>query len=942
MDPAEPIVLPPTAVPPQRAPLPLLAAVVPVASGVVLFAVTGSALSLCFAALGPLMILASFLDGLRQRRRATRIARAEETGAWARVAETVAERADAERTRLRRLAPDLAGCLAEPPLRRTALPAGVPVTIGRGDAPSPLRFSGVGPRADEFRARHRSLSGVPVTAELTHGVCLRGPEPIATAVARGLVLQLCLRHTGTAVRFDGDGLVRLGLEGLPQARGGARRAETVHVGAERPASSGARLALVSAGSPPPSGYDTVVDLVDPVAAAVRTPDGERICAVEGISGAQAAALVRDLAENGDDEAEVPTAVGLAEVVDGTAIVTGDGTEDAGRGGLRVAVGRDAIGPVVVDLVADGPHALVTGVTGAGKSELLVSWIAALAAAHPADRVAFVLADFKGGTAFEPLRALPHVAAVMTDLDADGAERGVRSMRAELRRREGVLSEHGARSIAEAGGALGRLVIVVDEFAVLLQEHPELAAVFSDIAARGRALGMHLILGTQRATGVIRDAIATNCPLRISLRVTDPADSRAMVGTDEAASLPGDAAGRGLALVRRPQDAGPALFRVARTSTEDLARIVAAAAGQQRARSPWQPALPLHLRRTELAAVPRGEIVLGLADEPERQRRCVRTLRVGEQRGLMVLGGPGSGKSAVLCALAEQVPEAVRVPQDPEQAWSLVDAIAEGLTPMPPLLVVDDVDRILAAFPIEYASAWAERLQRVVRAAGERAGTVLLSASRCAGPVAALADLLPSRAVLRTTGRTEHLAAGGEPRSFDPERPPGRATLDGAQVQFTLPESDERPPGPVSAPTPVWAARAPLVGVVSTAPARTADLLARGVDGARVSSIDDGAPVTLPDGIGSGQVGPERILLVGDADAWQRQYALWQRIARAGEILVLAEAARELRTLARVRELPPYAAPHAGRAWTIDPDGRPSRVVLPAPRGGVSRAARPEG
>ena len=75
--------------------------------------------------------------------------------------------------------------------------------------------------------------------------------------------------------------------------------------------------------------------------------------------------------------------------------------------------------------------------------------------------------------------------------------------------------------------------------------------FTDIAARGRALGMHLILGTQRATGVIRDALATNCPLRIALRVTDPADSKAMIGTDAAAALPGDAGGRGLAYVRRP-------------------------------------------------------------------------------------------------------------------------------------------------------------------------------------------------------------------------------------------------------------------------------------------------------------------------------------------------------------------------------------------------------
>lgn len=959
MDPAETIVLPSPAAPPRRTPLPLLAAVVPVVSGLVLFVVTGSSLSLCFAALGPVMILASFLDGVRQRRRATRLAKAEENEAWERVEEIVVARAEAARLRLLRATPIVAECLTEPPLRRSALPADAVVAIGHGDAESPLRFSGSGERAERFRAQHGTLPGGPITAPLRGGVCLRGPEPVVAAIARAMVLQLCLRHANGAIRLEGDGIARIGLAALPQARRRSHEASPVHIGMERTATAGARLALVGPAAPPPPGFDTVIDVRDPGAAEVRTPDGIRLCAAEGVSAAQAAVLVQGFVDDQAGEAELPAAVALRDVL-------GARGEEGGEG-LAVAIGRDAEGPVLVDLVGDGPHALVTGVTGAGKSELLISWVTALASAHPAERLSFVLADFKGGTAFEPLRALPQVAAVITDLDADGAARGVRSMRAELRRREGILAEHGARSIAEAGDALGRLVIVVDEFAALLQEHPDLATVFTDIAARGRALGMHLILGTQRATGVIRDALATNCPLRIALRVTDPADSRAMIGTDEAASLPGDAAGRGLALVRRPQDAAPAVFRVARTGPGELAAVVDCAAGQARARSPWLPALPLRLSRAGRTGVRMpdavaGEVVLGLADEPDQQRQIWRTLRLGEARGLMVFGGPGSGKSTALCAIAEQVPQGLLLPHDPEQAWSLIDAIAEGRRAMPPLLAVDDVDRHLASFPVEYASAWAERLQRVIRAAGTHGGTVLLSASRCSGPLAVLADLLPARAILRTASRTEHLACGGEPATFDPERPPGRAVLGGTEMQFALPDvPGDASVGPASgadvadgtaqtrrgrggqgagagtASTPPWQPRSALVGVVSTTPARTHQALAARFGPDVVQLVGDGA-VVIPPRITQGD--PDRAsqtVLVADPDTWQRQYALWQRVCRGGEVVVLAEAARELRTLAGVRELPPYALPFAGRGWTIDPDGRPVRVILP---GATSRDRPP--
>src|SRR5690606_1531963 len=105
--------------------------------------------------------------------------------------------------------------------------------------------------------------------------------------------------------------------------------------------------------------------------------------------------------------EVPETLALAEL------------EPAGEhAGLAATIGRDAAGSAVVDLHSEGPHAIVTGMTGAGKSELLITWVLALAATHAPTEVAFVLADFKGGTAFEALRPLPHVAAIITDLDEE--------------------------------------------------------------------------------------------------------------------------------------------------------------------------------------------------------------------------------------------------------------------------------------------------------------------------------------------------------------------------------------------------------------------------------------------------------------------------------------------------------------------------------------------
>ena len=213
---------------------------------------------------------------------------------------------------------------------------------------------------------------------------------------------------------------------------------------------------------------------------------------------------------------------------------------------RLAVAAD--GPIEVDLVRDGPHVLVAGTTGAGKSELLRSLVAGLAVGTPPDHLAFVLVDYKGGAAFDACARLPHVAGVVTDLDERLAERALRSLHAELRRREQLLRAAGAADLtayrARAGSApIPRLVVVVDELATLAHDLPEFVPSLVGVAQRGRSLGVHLVLATQRPAGAISDDIRANTNLRIALRVQDVADAVDVVGVPDAASLPRQRPGR---------------------------------------------------------------------------------------------------------------------------------------------------------------------------------------------------------------------------------------------------------------------------------------------------------------------------------------------------------------------------------------------------------------
>ncbi|MGI9624242.1 MAG: FtsK/SpoIIIE domain-containing protein [Acidimicrobiales bacterium] len=222
--------------------------------------------------------------------------------------------------------------------------------------------------------------------------------------------------------------------------------------------------------------------------------------------------------------------------------------------LSAVVGVSDGGPFSLDLVADGPHALVAGTTGAGKSELLRTIVVSIAIQASPSEVTFVLVDYKGGSAFAECVDLPHTVGMVTDLDGHLSRRALASLHAETRHREELLASAGARDIEDyrrlgsPEGTMPRLVIVLDEFGAIATELPDFLDALVGVAQRGRSLGLHLILATQRPAGVVGPQIKANTNLRIALRTQDGQDSSDVIGSVAAAEIDRHAPGR--ALVRK--------------------------------------------------------------------------------------------------------------------------------------------------------------------------------------------------------------------------------------------------------------------------------------------------------------------------------------------------------------------------------------------------------
>lgn len=906
---------PPVAPAPARPHIPLAAAVLPVVGAVVLWVVTRSPYALWFAALGPLMVVAAQLDARRARRRHRREGDRESALAVTRLSAEVTRRHGQERARLWARTSDAAGYVTAAAEMWRAVPGrDGTVVVGRGHAESMLVVEGgEGPGAQELRERARRLSDAPVTVELEGGLAILGPPMLARAALHAIVAQAIMSHPPEALRVsagDDSAFAR-----SPHARSLApRRIVVGHITDVADGPGDILMVWGEQDAPPPPRCAAVLRVRSPTSVVLDSEGSLRDVQPEFLAEGQVAAVVDLLVARADAGRSHTHGGDLVAMLGGGWGGEGGG---GGEGGLLVPIGSHAGAPVEIDLIGDGPHAVVIGQTGSGKSEVLTTWIAAMCARYRPDHVTFLLVDFKGGRTFDAFVSVPHVCGVLTDLGEVAAVRAIVSLRAEVRRREAELAHRSARDIEEAGQTLSRLVVVVDEYAALVASQPDLHEVFIDLAARGRALGIHLILASQRATGVFRDSLLANIPLRVALRVADASDSRLVLGTDAAAQLPGGRENAGSGYIRAAADDTARSVRFALCPPAVMER--AGAAPGPIAVPPWLPELPAAV---PLESVRRpGRVLVALADDPEQQRQPLVEL-ADDAVGLTVVGQAGAGRSEVVKVLAQQAPT-VWVGPDLEQAWDAARALPE----LPPgsIALIDDIDVLLARFPSEYATEMAGMLEHAIQEARARRVRVVITARRLIGATARLADLIPGRLVLALPSRADHIAAGGAAPHYRSVAVAGRGSWGGLVVQVL---HSAAAPGIAHAWSEDTAAGADVrlwhpapdddaVALVVPHAQRAREIAkAWSLSGRSWMEVDAAEPSPRPG-----------IVVWGTVESWTARWT--HLVAARSEAMMVVDAgcAAEFRTLTGSRTLPPYAAPRAGRAWLWQGDGEVLRVRL---------------
>jgi S-DNA-T family DNA segregation ATPase FtsK/SpoIIIE len=757
--------------------------------------------------------------------------------------------------------------------------------------------------------------GAPITVDARLGIGVTGPTVLAASVARAVIVQLARSLSPRTHWRAGAPPTEPWLEVLPHPTSIPRVvgsfAEFGPIGGHDP------LIVVAVAESParlPAACRVVLGVGESRLRIVGHPDLDQLAVLEArpVSRAEAAQFAARLAADAAREGIASVHAQLPDTVELAPLLRPVGSGDHLSLACEPAVGAGE--PFTLDLVRHGPHAVVGGTTGSGKSELLIAWVIAMAASRPPQQVTFLLIDFKGGAAFSGLARLPHTVGIITDLDARTAQRGLESLRAEVRHRERVLLEHGARSIDDVQ-ELPRLVIMVDEFAAMLAETPELHSLFSDLASRGRSLGIHLVLCTQRPTGVVRDGVLANADLRISLRVNNRADSQAVVACDDAADIA--LAARGRAVVRlagEPQRS----VQFALTGRRDVELVARRWAQCPPPRRPWCEPLPAFVRAADLGTGD-GAPVFGLLDLPSEQRQEAVSLfarDLAEQRtmpgAVIVLGASRSGRTTALRALVGGRRNLLVASPSPDAAWDVIEALTSALDAggdLPALVVLDDLDALVPRFTGEYRQGIVDALCRVLREGPSRGATVLMSAQRVTGELQPIAALVPDRLLLRHSSRQDFVVAGGDGGRFEPDLPPGRALWHGNWMQLVC---DAPPlPAPASPRVSVLDPGRPAAVVTH----RAAAFLTRWPASVRLA--DAGPDLVALAGSGA--------TLVGDVDEWQSRWGAIAALRGHAQLIFDGCTPADLRALTRSRQLPPPLT--EGHCWRVDDEGRAERVRL---------------
>lgn len=365
----------------------------------------------------------------------------------------------------------------------------------------------------------------------------------------------------------------------------------------------------------------------------------------------------------------------------------------------------------------GPHGLVAGATGSGKSEVLQTVVTSLAVSFHPHELAFVMVDFKGGGMADLFKDLPHLIGTITNLEGNLARRAMGALEAELKRRQTLLKQAGVNHVdayirlrrqGHSLDPLPHLVIIVDEFAELKANHPEFMKALTSAFRVGRSLGVHLILATQKPAGVVDEQMWSNSKFRLCLRVERPQDSQEVIKCPDAASIAG--AGRGYFQVgnnerfelfqagwggalyapdqegavpscvitevdlsgHRISNRSPASRQAPEGAPAQLQAVVqrirqaAAELGVEPLQGPWLPPLPQRVSLSDLEAGAgdrngqSGECkrwlqpAIGLADDPANQRQVPLRLDFGKEGHLAIYGAPGTGKTTLVQTLVRSL------------------------------------------------------------------------------------------------------------------------------------------------------------------------------------------------------------------------------------------------------------------------------------------------
>lgn len=601
LDPSEPLVIS-RSMPPQRRGMIAVTAMLPVAIGVGLALVTGMWIFLAFSAMSALTMLLPIFGGRSRRKQFRRDLEVARNDDYERRTKATPFLADT----IRKTIDDAARCgsrgtlVSDSPHTHTG---GLRnwIRVGMAAQPANLR---VDPPDRNFTPP--ILPAVPVALNLVEAgqLAVTGNRHQVEGVVRSVALQISQWNTGDgpgivfcgrwytlplSARFlpriqlvssvdhalsaipDADGLrpvlfIDLQLETTPeqgttlQQMVAAGRLNIVWYGEAAPNGSVATVALSGQKALLRNGQETLEFVPD----MVNAQNYDRYCRAR-------ARLTAEDADTMRGSQTLPPRTPLDEITN----VCVDSIQDAWRGAardvdqLQAPLGTSLSESTLVDLQADGPHLLLAGTTGSGKSELLRTLILSLSMHHSPSKVNFLFVDFKGGSGLGPLQQLPHCVGMLTDLSSEAVGRAMDSLRSEVRRRETLFAQAEAVDLASYQQrhedhleGLSHLVLVIDEYRMLLEEVPQTMDELLRIATLGRSLGIHLVMATQRPQGAVSADIRANVTTSIALRVQSGMESQDVIGSTSAADISVETPGR--AYIRRGT-APPEQFQSASTA-----------------------------------------------------------------------------------------------------------------------------------------------------------------------------------------------------------------------------------------------------------------------------------------------------------------------------------------------------------------------------------------